>query len=313
MFALKTYSCPNSRISVSITLAAVATQFLERQGLAKSTQRSYEITLMPLLQLYGRWPVEIIDRSTLKEYLDSLSHLSFTTHRRHQAILQSLFNFALEAGHLKTNPITRLRQRKPDVDKGEHSTDQIIRYLRPDQIQILYQVAASDVRMNALIHLLHRSGARIAEVLALDLTDIDLDERKFQVVGKGNKRRWCFYSQDAVQALSKYCRQYRHPNHLALFTAEQRFSGQLTRMSYHTAYQHWIQLTQSRPELQGMRLHDLRHTFATERVGLMGIEELRALMGHENIQTTLRYQKVTSSRAQTVAQSALETLLSSQD
>ncbi len=36
---------------------------------------------------------------------------------------------------------------------------------------------------------------------------------------------------------------------------------------------------------------------ATERVGLMGIEELRALMGHESIQTTLRYQKVTSQRA----------------
>jgi integrase/recombinase XerD len=38
-------------------------------------------------------------------------------------------------------------------------------------------------------------------------------------------------------------------------------------------------------------LHDLRHTFATGRVGLMEIEELRALRGHENIQTTLRYQK----------------------
>ena len=55
-------------------------------------------------------------------------------------------------------------------------------------------------------------------------------------------------------------------------------------------------------------MHDLRHTFATERVGLMGIEELRALMGHENIQTTLRYQKVTSSRAEEVAKKALKIL-----
>jgi len=53
----------------------------------------------------------------------------------------------------------------------------------------------------------------------------------------------------------------------------------------------------------------LRHTFATERVGMMGIEELRALMGHENIQTTLRYQKVTSKRAESVAKQALEKLL----
>jgi len=62
-----------------------------------------------------------------------------------------------------------------------------------------------------------------------------------------------------------------------------------------------------------LRLHDLRHTFATERVGLMGIEELRALMGHESIMTTLRYQKVTSARAETVAQSALQEIANKTD
>jgi integrase/recombinase XerD len=41
----------------------------------------------------------------------------------------------------------------------------------------------------------------------------------------------------------------------------------------------------------------------------MGIEELRALMGHENIQTTLRYQKVTSRRAEAIAKKAFEALL----
>jgi integrase/recombinase XerD len=40
----------------------------------------------------------------------------------------------------------------------------------------------------------------------------------------------------------------------------------------------------------------------------MSLEELRALMGHEKIQTTLRYQKVTSSRAEEVAQKALKLL-----
>ena len=56
-------------------------------------------------------------------------------------------------------------------------------------------------------------------------------------------------------------------------------------------------------------MHDLRHTFATERVGLIGIEELRALMGHTNINTTLRYQKVTSERAEIIAHTALNRLL----
>ena len=100
-----------------------------------------------------------------------------------------------------------------------------------------------------------------------------------------------------------------HDSCPALFTAQQPKSGEISRWSYPTVYKCWQQLIALHSEIEGARLHDLRHTFATERVGLMGIEELRALMGHQNIQTTLRYQKVTSSRAEVVAHKALEVLV----
>lgn len=51
---------------------------------------------------------------------------------------------------------------------------------------ILYCAIKKDVRLDALVRLLRTSGARIAEVLALNLDEIDLNTRKFQVVGKGN-------------------------------------------------------------------------------------------------------------------------------
>jgi integrase/recombinase XerD len=41
---------------------------------------------------------------------------------------------------------------------------------------------------------------------------------------------------------------------------------------------------------------------------LISLEELRALMGHDNIQTTLHYQKVTSQKAEEAAQKALQLL-----
>lgn len=84
----------------------------------------------------------------------------------------------------------------------------------------------------------------------------------------------------------------------------------MTRLSYRRIYTNWCEAIENSLLLKGARLHDLRHTFATERVGLMSIEELRALMGHEKIQTTLRYQKVTSLRAEEVAQKALSFLTS---
>lgn len=165
--------------------------------------------------------------------------------------------------------------------------------------------------MNALVHLLHRTGARISEVLGLDLTHLNQEQHKFQVIGKGNKQRWCFYSEDAARVLERYLRYDRHSGCPALFTARQPIALTVSRLSYRTVHQDWTDLTAQEAILEGVRLHDLHHTFATERVGLMGIEELRALMGHQNIQTTLRYQKVTSQRAELVAQKAFELLLKS--
>ncbi|ABW32050.1 tyrosine-type recombinase/integrase [Acaryochloris marina] len=293
---------------MSKPLAMVTTEFLDRPGLAASTVRSYEFTLLPLLQQYGQWSLELLDRQTLEEYLNSLSHLSFKTHHRHQAILQALLNFAVEQGYLRSNPMTRMKRRKPDPAKGEHDSDQIIRYLTPDQLQLQYQLVSKDARTAALVRLLHRTGARISELLSLDLEALDLEQRKFQVIGKGNRQRWCFYSEDAAEVLQKYLAEYRHPGSPALFTAQQYLSDQVNRLSYRSAHHNWKQLIKGHPTLAGTRLHDLRHTFATERVGIIALEELRALMGHQSIQTTLRYQKVTSEQAQNAAQRAFDKL-----
>jgi integrase/recombinase XerD len=289
-----------------MTLASLAVEFLERPGLAATTLRSYEFTLMPLLKEYGRWSIDILDRQLLVDYLNQITDISYTTHHRHQAVITALFNFAIQQDYIQSNPISNLKRRKPNRIDGEHATDENVRYLTPEQLSILYQVVKKNARMSALVYLLHSSGARISEVLALDLAEINIDVRKFQVIGKGNKTRWCFYSEDAAESLTYYIKYARHKNHSALFTAEQQFTNLHSRLSYRAAYQSWIELKNSEILLEGIRFHDLRHTFATERVGLMGIEELRALMGHENIQTTLQYSKVTSQRAEQVAQLAFE-------
>jgi integrase/recombinase XerD len=293
---------------LTVTLATVITEFLSRPDLAKSTRRTYEITLKPILIEYGSWAIEIIGKQTLIEYLKSLDDCSYTTHRKYQAILQSLFNFAVEEGYIKFNPISGLKQRQPNPDKGEYKTDSVVRYLTPGQLNILYNSVKSDLRMNAIVHLLHRSGCRISELLALNIDDVDLSEYRFQVVGKGNKQRHCYFSNEAAFILSQYIKYERHTNINALFTAQQPVTKIISRISYRTVHEYWRELISIYPELTGVRIHDLRHTFATERVGLMGIEELRALMGHENIQTTLRYQKVTSARAEEVARQALNNL-----
>jgi len=220
----------------------------------------------------------------------------------------ALINFAVEKGYLKVNPLGRIRRQKPDASKGEHGTDQIIRYLTTTQLTVLYQAVTLDVRLHAIIQLLHQTGARVGEILALDLEEVDLDRHKFSVVGKSNKRRWCFYGEEAALILNEYLRYYRHPKIKALFTTKKPFDNTVSRLSYARLYETFQEAIKPYEVLEGLRLHDLRHTYATERVQLISLEELRALMGHNNIQTTLHYQKVTSQKAEEAAQKALQLL-----
>ncbi|AVH64121.1 tyrosine-type recombinase/integrase [Nostoc sp. 'Peltigera membranacea cyanobiont' N6] len=297
---------------MTTTLAQVVTAFLCRQGLAASTLKSYELTLLSLLKVHGSLPVQLVNRQLIKDYLESLDELRYTTHNRHQAIISALFNFAVEEGYIQSNPVGRLNQRKPRRERGEHKTDEIRRYFTPSGLDVLYAgVKKSNARLEAIVYLLHRTGARVGELLSLELSQINFEQRKFQVVGKGNKQRWCFYSEDAESSLQDYIKYYRHKHSTALFTAQHPTTRVITPVSYRTVNADWRKVVDQHEELKETRLHDLRHTFATERVGLMAIEELRALMGHENIQTTLRYQKITSSRAELVAKTALNSLVNS--
>ena len=116
-----------------------------------------------------------------------------------------------------------------------------------------------------------------------------------------------------IKNVEKYIKYYRHKEVSALFTAQHPLTKQVTRLSYRRVHTLWQELIDTDPLLKGIRLHDIRHSYATERVGLMSIEELRALMGHSNIQTTLRYQKVTSLKAEETAKKALNILVKNEE
>ena len=96
-----------------------------------------------------------------------------------------------------------------------------------------------------------------------------------------------------------------------LFTERLTRSCQVRPLSYATAYRGLREAIAQCNSLKGTRFHDLRHTFATERAQIVPLEVLRALLGHEKIQTTLLYQKITSRVARESAQEALDHLAKS--
>jgi integrase/recombinase XerD len=290
------------------TLAKVATELLEDPALSLKTRKSYEGVLLPLVKKYGQTYINQVQRSQIEEHLLSLTHISFSTYNKHQTIITRLLNFAIERSYLTHNPISHLKRKKPDSERGEYGTDEPVRYFTLKELTILYNQVAYTPRLNALVSLLHESGARIAEVLALNLKDIDFSEQEFRVVGKGNKKRWCYFGERTNKALKNYLNGNREHPHEALFTERLVFRRNVRRLSYDTAYREWKAALSNYTALKSARFHDLRHTFATERAKVVPLEVLRALLGHTSIQTTLIYQKITSQVAKEAAHNALKTL-----
>ncbi|MEG3438711.1 site-specific integrase [Pannus brasiliensis CCIBt3594] len=271
-----------------LTLAQVAVNFLDLYQHKQATQRSYLSVLSPLLDRYGSQAIDEITGDDLETYLKSLDSLAKSTYKRHRTIINSLFNYAFQESYILYNPLARLPA--PDVPASE------IAYLSPDRLDRLYtlleqQQTPEGDRLHAIVRLLHRTGAKVSEVLSLNLEDINLDNCHIQLTGYRNRVRSLVYSADVSPILERYLDRYRHRDHSALFNSIHRATGEVIRLPYAVLYRDWQKLVALDPDLKSCRINDLRHTFAVERVGIISIEQLQALLGHEDIKMTLRYKK----------------------
>lgn len=152
--------------------------------------------------------------------------------------------------------------------------------------------AITTVRNRALIMLLLRTGMRIGELLSVRISDLILNERKI-LIYQGEKNyqgRVVYYSSDSEQALQRWLMERNSGS-------EYLFPGQAGRsnLSYTAAWS-VMRKTLDRAGLsdKGYSLHSLRHTFATDMLnGGMRIEVLQRLLGHQEIEMTMRYARMT--------------------
>lgn len=297
-----------SDFAVGKRLARVAVELLADPNLSPRTKAIYEGILIRLLDQLGSEAIDGIKREQIEAYLNSLTDLGVRTHHLHHTVINRLFTFGLERKYLEYNPASHIKRRKPQASRGEHASDESVRYLSEAQLKRLFECAKPHTRLNAILCLLYESGTRIAEVLALNAGDIDFRQRKFQVIGKGNKKRDCYFGSSAHAALERYLAEAREQPHEALFTERLTRSRLVRRLTYVAANRELRQLRAAEPLLRDVKFHDLRHTYATERAQIIPIETLKVLLGHSNIQTTLIYQQITSAKAQSAAQEALSKL-----
>jgi integrase/recombinase XerD len=165
------------------------------------------------------------------------------------------------------------------------------RAIPAEDVQCLLE-AISTVRDQALILLLLRTGMRIGELLEVKISDINLSERKILIyLGEKNfQGRAVYYSADAELALQHWLKERSRESPYL-------FPGRVGRpnLSYSSAYyamRKWVK--HAGLSDKGYSLHSLRHTFATDMLNAgMRLEVLQQLLGHQEIEMTMRYAKMT--------------------
>jgi len=178
---------------------------------------------------------------------------------------------------------SRLRVRQPKLNIVPLSVDEVARFWS----------SFHNARDLAIVGLMLMHGLRSGEVLALNPEDVLLSEAQLRVRGKGNKLRYLPLAPETTQLIDHYLRLERpNPCSAALF-AVLKGPARGTRMTpagIRSLFRHHRNTT----GIQLANPHRFRHTFACDMVRAgMSLPALMQLMGHADIQTTLRYVQVT--------------------
>ena len=292
-----------------VKTAEIVEEYLSKLQKDYDTMKAYRLDLDKFVKTFADKNIQDIAKDEIETYLNELvtrsgKRVSVSTQNRHYATLSCFFNHLLRESIVLDNPMKNIKRRKAMKDKGETNSKDIIRFLDKETVKTILSRAKS-VREEFLFDLLYSSGLRISEALALNVQDI-----KNGVItirhGKGNKARVTYLSKTSEKLFKKYLEK-RIPERAVMAKAKTieeaqqlRDEGALfttnngTRLGYHRANQLFKQATAGIKNADGtaLTIHQLRHTFCTERVGYIDIRVLQKLAGHSDIRTTLRYAKV---------------------
>lgn len=151
----------------------------------------------------------------------------------------------------------------------------------------------------AMVEMLYASGARVAELCGLDMSDIDYDRQTIRVLGKGNKERTIPLGNPAMRALNLYLKDAREKlknaqsaNAVFLGVRGKRIDQRTVRTVVYNALQ-------AIEGIERMGPHALRHSAATHLLeGGADLRTVQEILGHASLATTQIYTHVSTERLQ---------------
>ena len=213
-----------------------------------------------------------------------------STARLHLTVLKLFARWLADEEDYDPAPVCSVRPPKPDQRSVPDLSENEIARL----VKVCDGTALRDKRDKALVVLFTETGLRSAEMLALDVTDVDLDGCVLHVRrGKGGKGRWVHFSPGAASILDRYTRA-RHRLVLHPASGPLWVSARGARLSY-TGLVDTLKQRAADAGVVGFHLHRLRHSMAVRWMRAGGSETgLMAHAGWTSNTMVARYVKAAS-------------------
>ncbi len=203
--------------------------------------------------------------------------------QRRLSAIRSFLRFLIREGVLRSNPAEDIHAPK--------SARRLPQTLDPDQLARLLELPGRGpfvARDRAMMELFYSSGLRLAELVGLDLGDVDLKDRTVRVLGKGSKARIVPVGRLAAEALGKWQAErgaVAGVDTAALFVG--RGGGRLGPRAVQARIAYWAR---RRGLPVHVHPHLFRHSFATHLLESSGdLRGVQELLGHSSISTTQIY------------------------
>lgn len=232
-----------------------------------------------------------VTRPMVEAYLKDLREkMAVSSANRALIVARGLHKFAVAEGEVDSDVAAEV---SPPYT-GQHlpetlSVDEVSRLIESTPTE-----TPVDLRDRALLEVLYGTGARISEVISLNVDDVATADDVLALHGKGDKERLVPLGSHARQAIDAYLVRARpvlgKGKTAALFLNTR--GGALSRQSAWSI----IKTAAQRSQLdKSISPHTLRHSFATHLLeGGADVRTVQELLGHSSVTTTQIYTHVTA-------------------
>lgn len=248
------------------------------EGCSERTIQYYGTTIDRLLLTIST-PIRKITTEEIRHYLveyQQINNCSKVTVDNVRRNISSFFSWLEEEDYLLKSPMRRIHKIKTKQQVKETISDEAIEQLRDN---------CNCQRDLAIIDLLYSTGIRVGELVNLNISDIDFEARECVVFGKGDKERRVYFDAKAKIHLQAYLSSRKDDNPALFVTLDAPFD----RLKI-SGVEIRIRQLGRKLSMEKIHPHKFRRTMATRAIDKgMPIEQVQKLLGHSQIDTTMKY------------------------